>query len=131
MYSVHGVQEIQVYEEKRVIKSRAVGSTTLEEVKWLSDTLLSYAEKWKESGWAYIVVINEMYPVTAEVSAELVKFNKKIETAGGKALAFVDAGAFVVSAQAKRHKRKSKAAYKERHFKTEEDAFEWIESILK
>lgn len=131
MYSVHGVQEIQVYEEKRVIKSRAVGSTTVEEVKWLSDTLISYAERWKESGWAYIVVIKEMYPVTAEVSVELVELHKNVETAGCRAIAFVDAGAFIISAQAKKHQRKSKAVYKERHFKTEEEAFEWMESILK
>ena len=125
------MQEIQVYAEKRVIKSRAVGSTTAEEVKWLSDTMVSYASQWKDSGWAYIVIINEMYPVTADVSAELVELHKKVEKAGCKAIAFVDAGAFIISAQAKRLQKKSKSAYKEGHFKTEEDAFEWIESILK
>ena len=130
MYSVHGAQEIETIPEKRIIKSRAVGTTTVEETKWLADTVLSYASDWKRRGWAYVVVINEMYPVTPEVSAELVDFHKRLEKAGCRAIAFIDAGAYVISAQAKRHQRKSKAAYVEGHFKTEEDALEWIEEIL-
>ncbi len=130
MYSVHGAQEIEVFSEERVIKSRAVGATTVEEVKWLADATLSYASEWKRRGWAYIVVINEMYPVTADISAELVEFHKRLEKAGCRAIAFVDGGAYVISAQAKRHKRKAKTASVEGHFRTEEDAFEWIEEIL-
>ena len=130
MYSLQGAQKIHVYSEKRIIKSSAVGETNEEEVRWLQDRVLEYAEEWKESGWGYVVGISEMSPVSAEVSAELVEFHKKLETAGCKALAFVKADAFVISVQAKKHQKKSKASYKEKYFATDEDAFVWIEKML-
>lgn len=130
MYSLHGAQQIHVYVDQRIIKSSAVGSTTVEEVQWLTDKILEYAAEWKECGWGYLVGIGEMTPVSADVSQELIVLHKKLEEAGCKAIAFIDPDVFVIAAQAKNHQRKSKAAYKEKHFRTEEEATAWIEKIL-
>ena len=131
MYSLHGAQQIHVYSEKRVIKSSAVGATNVEEVRWLKDKMLEYAADWKDCGWGYLVGIEEMTPVDVDVSKELIELHKKLEQAGCKAIAFVDPDAFVIAVQAKKHQRKSKASYKEKHFKTDEEAFAWLEKILK
>lgn len=130
MYSVYGAQKLHVIEEKRIVKSAAVGATTLAEVKWLSDNIIESATPWKEQGWAYIVGIGDMEPVSHEISQELIEFHKKLEGAGCKAIAFVDPDAFVISLQAKSHQRKSKASYREKHFRTEEEALEWVTKIL-
>lgn len=130
MYSLHGVQQIHVYSDKKVIKSGAVGNTTVEEVRWLAGKLIEYATPWKECGWGYLVDIGEMAPVSSEISKELIALHKELEDAGCKAIAFVDPDAFVIAAQAKKHQRKSKASYKEKHFRTEEEAFAWLEKRL-
>lgn len=131
MYSLHGTQQIYVYAEKRIIKSSAVGTTNVEEVRWLSEKVLSYAADWKDIGWGYVCCIGEMSPVTHDVSEELIGFHKKLENAGCKAIAFVNPDAFVIGMQAKKHQKKSKASYKEKHFRTEEDAIEWLEMQLR
>ena len=130
MYSLHGTQQIYVYSEKRIIKSSAIGTTNVEEVRWLSEKMVSFAEEWKESGWGYVCCIGEMSPVTADVSEELIELHKKLETSGCKAIAFVNPDAFMVGMQAKKHQKKSKASYKEKHFKTEEEAVAWLEKQL-
>ena len=72
MTYTHGVQTIDTYPGKRVIKSGAVGSTNAEEVKWLTEKLVTLSGAWKAQGWAYIVDISKMSPVTPDISAELV-----------------------------------------------------------
>lgn len=130
MYSLHGTQQIYVYSDKRIIKSGAIGETTVKEVRWLADKMVEYAKPWKETGWGYLVDIAEMTPVSPEVSQELIELHKKIEEAGCKAIAFVDSGAFMIAVQAQKHQMKSKVSYKEKHFKTEKDAMIWLRKIL-
>lgn len=130
MYSFHGAQEIQVFSDKKIIKSKAVGSTSPEEVRWLAGVIVERTNAWKDIGWGYIVDISEMTPVTPEISEELVEMHKKLEEAGCKAMAFVDFGAFVISAQARNHQHKSKTGIKNGHFKSEEEATKWIEKII-
>ncbi|MBE5942465.1 MAG: hypothetical protein E7264_08010 [Lachnospiraceae bacterium] len=131
MYSLHGVQQVYVYADKRIVKSSAVGETTVEEIQWLSEKLLEYAAGWKEEGFGYLVGIEEMTPVKADVSKELITLHKRLEDAGCKAIAFVDPNAYVIATQAKSHQRKSKVSYKEKHFRTEEEAIAWLEERLK
>lgn len=130
MYSLHGTQQIHVYSEKRIVKSSAVGTTNVEEVRWLAEKMLGFTREWKDCGWGYLCGIGDMTPVTPDVSAELIEFHKRLEEAGCKAIAFVDPDAFVIAAQAKKHQKKSKASYKEKHFKTDEEAVAWLEKIL-
>lgn len=131
MAKKHGTQTVETIPGKRMVKSGAVGSTNVEEVQWLTKTLVSEASAWKRSGWGYICDISKMSPVTPDVSKELVELHKMLEESGCKAMAFVDFGSFVTSAQAKRHQQKSNAAIQEGHFKTDADAIAWIETILK
>ncbi len=131
MYSLHGAQQIYVYADKRIVKSSAVGETTVEEVQWLSDKLMEYAVAWKEEGFGYVVGIEEMTPVKPDVSKELIELHKRLENAGCRAIAFVDPHAYVIATQAKSHQRKSKVSYKEKHFRTEEEAITWLEEQLK
>ncbi len=130
MYSLRGTQQIYVHTEKRIIKSGAIGETTVEEVRWLGDKMVEYAKSWKECGWGYLVDIENMTPVSPEVSKELIELHKKVEEAGCKAIAFVDPGVFMIAVQAQKHQMKSKVSYKEKHFKTEKDAMQWLQKML-
>lgn len=127
----HGAQTIQTYPGKRIIKSGAVGSTNVEEVKWLIEKLVSLSSSWKNDGWAYIVEISKMAPVTPDVSEELVNLHKKLSASGCKAMAFVNFAAFITGAQAKEHQKKSNTAIQENTFRTEEEAMKWIDTIIK
>ena len=102
----HGSQTIESYPGKRIVKSGAVGSTNVEEVKWLTSQLISIASGWKGMGWGYIVDISQMKPVTPDVSEELVNLHKSLAASGCKAMAFVNFAAFVTGAQAKEHQKK-------------------------
>ncbi len=130
MKLTHGAQTVESIPGKRILKSGAVGSTNAEEVKWLTNTLVSSASAWKTLGWAYIVDISKMSPVTPDVSQELVSLHKQLTAAGCKAMAFIDRGAFFTAAQAKEHQKQSNAQIQEGHFNKEEDALAWIAGIL-
>lgn len=131
MKLTNGAQTVETFPEKRVIKSGAVGTTNVDEVKWLISTLISSAVGWKASGWAYVCDISKMSPVTPDVSAVLVGLHKELETANCKAMAFVEGASFFTAAQAKEHQKQSHAAVQEGHFKTDDEAFKWIETVLK
>ena len=131
MKQTHGAQTVETIPGKRIVKSGAVGATNAEEVRWLTQTLVSAAMAWRTAGWAYIVDISKMSPVTPDVSAELVTLHQKLTAAGCKAMAFLDFGAFVTATQAKQHQQQSKSGIQEGHFRTEADAIAWIDKILK
>ncbi len=136
MYSLHGAQQIYVYEDKKIIKSTAVGSTNVEEIQWLAKSMLEYSKDWIDSGWGYLCCIGDMNPVTSEVSEELINFHKQLQQANLRGIAFVnphllsDPDSMVIDVQAKKHHKKSKASYKEKHFRTEEEGIEWLKKIL-
>lgn len=131
MKTTHGAQTVETYTGKRIIKSGAVGSTTVEEVQWLTKTLEKSAAPWKSTGWAYICDISKMSPVTPDISKELVNLHKVLEESGCKAMAFVAANAIFTDAQAKVHQKQSQAAVQEGHFKSEAEAIAWVETIIK
>ncbi|MBQ4166401.1 MAG: hypothetical protein IJD85_08780 [Oscillospiraceae bacterium] len=131
MSMTHGAQTVQVYMDKHAVKSSAVGHTNVEEIKWLTKTLVSSAAAWKSTGWAYICDISHMSPVTPDVSQELVNLHKELAAANCKAIAFVDGSAIFTAAQAKTHQKQSHSAFQEGHFKTEDDALAWIATIIR
>ena len=57
-------------------------------------SLLSNANAWKGSGWAYIADCSKMDPVGPEEGGVLVEMTKKFVAAGCKAFAFVEGYAF-------------------------------------
>lgn len=125
-----GAQTIETYDGKRIIKSGAVGSTNVAEVKWLIDGLTKLSAGWRKEGWGYIIDISKMSPATPEVSAVLVDLHKKLAEGNCKAMAFVNFAAFITGAQAKEHSKKSHTDIVEATFRTEEEAIKWIESII-
>ena len=127
----HGAQTVETIPGKRAIKSGAVGSTTVEEIRWLVQQLTLLSGAWKSNGWAYVVDITKMAPAAPEVSAELVNLHKELTNAGCKAMAFVEGGAFMRAAQAKEHQKQSHAAIQEGHFRTEAEALAWVDTIIR
>lgn len=131
MALTHGAQIVEFIAGKRIIKSSAAGATNEEEVRWLTNTLVGTAAQWKSAGWGYIVDISKMSPATPEVSKELINLHTQLTAAGCKAMAFVEGFSFVLAAQAKEHQKQSHAAIQEGHFRTEAEAIQWIEAIIR
>ncbi|MBE6901743.1 MAG: hypothetical protein E7478_04655 [Ruminococcaceae bacterium] len=131
MNQKHGAQTVETIMGKKYIKSGAVGSTTLEEIQWLTKTLVNASAAWKATGWGYISDISKMSPVTPDISAELVNLHKALETSNCKAMAFVVGSSIFTDAQAKSHQKQSKAGIQEGHFKTEAEAIAWLDTIVK
>ncbi|MBP1557300.1 MAG: hypothetical protein J6A76_05250 [Oscillospiraceae bacterium] len=131
MVFTNGAQKVEVFPAKRAIKSGAVGSTNVAEVKWLIETLAKHSAAWKLSGWAYLCDISQMQPATPEVCKELVGLHKLLATSGCKAMAFIEGASSFTAAQAKEHQKQSKAAIQEGHFRTEAEALKWVETIVK
>ncbi len=127
----HGAQTVETIAGKKIVKSGAVGSTTLEEIQWLTKTLVSASSAWKLSGWGYISDISKMSPVTPDISVELVNLHKALERSNCKAMAFVVGSSIFTDAQAKNHQKQSNAGIQEGHFKTEAEALAWIDTIVK
>ncbi len=127
---MHGAQRIYVYEDLRIIKSSAIGSTNVEEILWLTENMVHFARNWKESGWGYICCIGDMTPVTSEESDALIELHKKLDEANCLGIAFVNPHAFVIGVQAKKHQKKSKVSYQEHHFKTEKEAVKWLQTLI-
>lgn len=48
----NGAQTVELIKGRRVILSSGVGKTNIDELKWLTETVLSNARRWKVSGWA-------------------------------------------------------------------------------
>ena len=131
MKLTHGAQVVETLPGKKIIKSGAVGATTVEEVRWLTNTLVTVSAAWKLTGWAYIVDISKMSPAAPEVSKELVNLHKQLTAAGCRAMAFVEGNAFMLAAQAKQHQKESHAVIREGHFRTEAEALKWVETIVR
>ena len=131
MNQKHGAQTVETIMGKKIVKSGAVGSTTLEEIQWLTRTLVSASAAWKSTGWGYISDISKMSPVTPDISAELVNLHKALETSNCKAMAFVVGSSIFTDAQAKSHQKQSKAGILEGHFKTEAEAIAWLDTVVK
>lgn len=69
----NGAQTVELIKGRRVILSSGVGKTNIDELKWLTETVLSNARRWKVSGWAYIADCSKMDPVTPAEGGELVR----------------------------------------------------------
>ena len=67
---------VDVITGKAIVKSAKVGTATADEIKWLTNQLLFHSAKYKNSGWAYIVDVSKMNPVTPDISVELVNMTK-------------------------------------------------------
>ena len=121
-----GAQSVQVIAGRRVVLSAGVGKTNVEELKWLSQTVLSQAKQWQKTGWAYIADCSQMSPVTPAEGGELVEMTKKFVEAGCKAFAFAEGNSIMLKVQAQKNTQRSETGVKEAHFATVEEALEWL-----
>lgn len=125
-----GSQTVSIILGSRIVKSGAIGKTNIEEIKWLTETILTISKQWETQGWGYLVDISHMAPVTKEESKTLIDLHVSVAQSGCNFIAFVDKSSFMTAAQALQHSKISNTDIEERHFRKEEDAINWLKERL-
>lgn len=122
----NGAQTVEVIPGRKVVYSAGVGKTNVDELKWLTETVLNDAASWKSTGWGYIADCTKMEPVSPAEGGELVTMTQKFVSAGCKAFAFVDGTSLFLKVQAQKNTERSKTGIPEGHFATKEEALDWL-----
>ena len=128
MAKKNGAQSVEVIPGRKIVLSAGIGKTNVEELKWLTETVLSSAKMWKTSGWAYIADCSQMSPVSPAEGGELVTMTKKFVEAGCKAFAFAEGSSVLLKVQAQKNTQRSQTGVVEGHFATVEEALNWLKS---
>ena len=130
MKKTNGAQSVEVIAGRHVVLSAGVGKTNIDELKWLTDTVLAEAAAWKSTGWAYIADCSKMDPVSPSEGGELVTMTKKFVDAGCKAFAFAEGSSIMLKVQAKKNTERSETGVAEGHFVTVEEALDWLKNEI-
>ena len=130
MKKTNGAQTIEVIAGRRVILSSAVGKTNIDELKWLSETILAEVKAWKGTGWAYIADCSQMRPVSPSEGGELVNMTKAFVEAGCKAFAFAEGTSLMLKVQAQKNTERSQTGVAEGHFATVPEALDWLKTEI-
>lgn len=128
MAKVNGAQSVQVIPGRKIVLSKGTGTTNIEELKWLTQTVLAEAKSWKFTGWAYIADCSEMNPVSPGESGELVNMTKAFVEAGCKAFGFAEGFSVMLKVQAKKNTERSQTGILEGHFATVQEALDWLKN---
>ena len=120
-----GAQTVETIPGRKIVLSAGVGKTNIDELKWLTKTVLESAASWK-SGWAYIADCSQMSPVSPAVGGELVEMTKKFVDAGCKAFAFAEGSSVMLKIQAKKNTERSATGVAEGHFATTQECLDWL-----
>lgn len=128
MAKKNGAQSVEVVSGRKIVLSAGVGKTNVDELKWLTETVLAEAKAWKSTGWAYIADCSQMSPVTASEGGELVTMTKKFVDAGCKAFGFAEGKSIMLKIQAQKNTERSQTGIPEGHFETVEEALDWIKA---
>lgn len=131
MAQKNGAQSVETIAGRKIVFSKGVGQTNIDELKWLTDTVLSNAKAWKSIGWAYIADCSEMKPVSPTEGGELVTMTKKFVEAGCKAFAFVEGSSIMLKIQAQKNTQRSETGVAEGHFATLDEALAWLKGEIK
>ena len=126
MVKKNGAQSVEVISGRNIVLSTGVGATNVEELKWLTETVLAEAALWKMSGWAYIADCSQMDPVSPAEGGELVTMTKKFVEAGCKAFGFAEGNSIMLKVQAKKNTERSETGVIEGHFATVNEVLEWL-----
>ena len=51
MKQTYGARYIETYPGQRILKSGVVGATNVNEIIWLTNTLINLSSVWKLKGW--------------------------------------------------------------------------------
>ena len=128
MAKKNGAQSVEVIPGRKIVLSAGVGKTNVDELKWLTKTVLADAAAWKSTGWAYIADCSKMDPVSPAEGGELVTMTKMFVDAGCKAFAFAEGASIMLKVQAKKNTERSQTGVLEGHFATVEEALDWLQS---
>ena len=131
MAKKNGAQSVEVVPGRKVVISAGVGKTNLEELKWLTNTVLESAKGWKGTGWAYVADCSKMEPVSPSEGGELVTMTKKFVEAGCKAFAFAEGKSILLKVQAQKNTQRSQTGVEEGHFETVQQALDWLKTEVK
>ncbi len=126
MPKVNGAQSVETIPGRKIILSAGVGKTNIDELKWLTETVLESAAAWKTSGWAYIADCSKMSPVTPAEGGELVTMTKKFVEAGCKAFGFAEGSSVMLKLQAQKNTQRSETGVLEGHFATVDEVLTWL-----
>ena len=127
MAKKNGAQTVEVSPGRKIVLSSAVGKTNIDELKWLTETVLESAKLWKNTGWAYVADCSQMSPVTASEGGELVTMTKKFVDAGCQAFGFAEGKSIMLKIQAQKNTERSQTGVTEGHFVTVEEALDWLQ----
>ncbi|MBQ6886089.1 MAG: hypothetical protein IJN54_01045 [Lachnospiraceae bacterium] len=130
MVKKNGAQSVEVISGRKVILSAGVGKTNIDELKWLTETILSLTKSWGSTGWAYIADCSQMSPVTPAEGGELVTMTQKFVDAGCKAFAFAEGKSIMLKVQAQKNTERSQTGVAEAHFETVEEALDWLKTEI-
>ena len=128
MVKKNGAQSVDTIPGRKIVLSAGVGKTNVDELKWLTETVLSAAKAWKTTGWAYIADCSQMSPVSPSEGGELVTMTKKFVEAGCKAFAFAEGNSIMLKVQAQKNTERSQTGVAEAHFATVEEALDWLKN---
>ena len=128
MAKKNGAQSVEVIPGRRIVLSAGVGKTNVDELKWLTETVLADAKAWKLTGWVYIADCSDMSPVTPAESGELVKMTKAFVDAGCKAFGFAEGHSIMLKVQAQKNTERSQTGVLEGHFATVEEVLDWLKN---
>lgn len=131
MAKVNGAQSVEVIAGRKIVLSAGVGKTNIDELKWLTETVLQSAAAWKSTGWAYIADCSQMSPVSPAEGGELVTMTKKFVEAGCKAFAFAEGKSIMLKIQAQKNTQRSETGIAEGHFATLDEALAWLKAEVK
>lgn len=131
MAKQNGAQSVEVIPGRKIVLSAGVGKTNVDELKWLTETVLSSASAWKSTGWAYIADCSQMSPVGPAEGGELVQMTKKFVEAGCKAFAFAEGKSLMLKVQAQKNTERSQTGVAEAHFATVDEALAWLKDEMK
>ena len=126
MAKVNGAQSVETIPGRKIVLSAGVGKTNIDELKWLTETVLESAAAWKTTGWAYIADCSKMNPVTPAEGGELVIMTKKFVEAGCIAFGFAEGSSVMLKLQAQKNTQRSETGVLEGHFATVDEVLTWL-----
>ena len=130
MAKKNGAQTVETIQGRKIVLSSGVGKTNIDELKWLTETVLDEAKNWKSTGWAYIADCSQMSPVSPAEGGELVTMTKKFVEAGCKAFGFAEGKSIMLKIQAQKNTERSQTGVAEGHFQTVEEVLEWLKNDI-
>ena len=130
MAKKNGAQTVELIPGRKIVLSAGVGKTNLDELKWLTETVLDYSKAWHNSGWAYIADCSQMSPVSPAEGGQLVHMTQSFVDAGCKAFAFAEGSSIMLKIQAQKNTERSQTGVAEGHFATVEEALDWLKNEM-